>query len=54
MEEGTYDVSTESPFNNFGIQSASTVAARFREMTMQEEVAVCEPIISMPKTPYLR
>jgi hypothetical protein len=29
-------------------------ASRMRKMTLQEESAVPESIISMPKTPYIR
>ena len=55
MTDG-YQNGQESPFNNFAneIETASTVAARFRKMTMQEDSAVCESIVTMPKTPYLR
>jgi hypothetical protein len=36
------------------IMTASAMAARMRKMTLQEDSAVCESIIAMPKTPYIR
>lgn len=61
FNNGDAPSSWEEPANGFLFgqsdslhDEVNNVTARMRKMTMQEDAAVCQSIISMPKTPYIR